>query len=65
MSCLLDIIEYRGNFSVTDPHLSGALSFIQPIGVRYTSFQKILMPFFTEVWIFLIITLLIMFAIDY
>lgn len=65
MGNLLDLFEHRANFSVTDPYFTEELRFVQPMGIRYTALQKMLMPFFTEVWIYLIITLLIVFAIDY
>lgn len=49
--------EDRENFSITSPHHIGSLEFVRPIGPAYTSLEKTLMPFETEVWIGLLIAL--------
>lgn len=41
-------------FSLTMPHLYDTMSFLVPIGVPYTSLQKIYLPFSLPVWLWLL-----------
>lgn len=63
MGVMMDLIGDRDSHSATFPHFCIALRFILPMGVPYTSLQRISMPFFYAVWIGLLVTFVVVFIV--